>query len=231
MPRYDTVLLDADETLWDFSRSEGEALSRTLGRYALPPEARERYLEVNRALWAAFDRGEIDQGALTVQRFAVLCREYGVEADAAEMNEFYLSALGRAAYLLPGAAEFCRALAPCTLAIVTNGLSVAQRGRYVGTGMDKLIPHIFISQEMGARKPQREYFDRVLETLGEPERSRTVVMGDSPTSDILGANRAGLDCIWYNPKGRICPEGIAPTYTVTSYREAERVILGGEDRP
>ncbi len=226
MPGYDAVLLDADETLFDFSRSEREALGRTLERYRLPPEALERYLEVNRALWAAFDRGEISQKELTRRRFAVLCEEYGLEADPEGMNGFYLTCLGQAPYLLPGAEAFCRRLAGrCVLAIVTNGLSVAQRGRYTGTGLDKLIPHIFISQEVGSQKPQREYFEAVLSALALPAGSRTVVMGDSPTSDILGANRAGLDCIWYNPKGRSCPGGIVPTYTVTGYREAAEIIL------
>ena len=41
----------------------------------------------------------------------------------------------------------------CTLAIVTNGVIAAQRGRYNASPIQAYIPHLFISQEVGARTP------------------------------------------------------------------------------
>ena len=66
MPRYDYVLFDADNTLFDFDRAEAEALRTTLAEYGLPatPETEETYLAVNRALWAQFDRGEVSRSGL-----------------------------------------------------------------------------------------------------------------------------------------------------------------------
>ena len=70
MPRYDYVLFDADNTLFDFDRAEAEALRTTLAEYGLPvtPETEEVYLAVNRALWAQFDRGEVVYEARNVLR-------------------------------------------------------------------------------------------------------------------------------------------------------------------
>ena len=62
-----------------------------------------------------------------------------------------------------------------TLAIATNGLPGPQRGRYVRTGLDKLVPNLFISMELGAQKPQAEFFERVLEVLKVSDRRRTVM--------------------------------------------------------
>lgn len=223
MARYDYILLDADMTIFDFERSERESLRRTLDKHGLPctGEVEAAYLKINHALWDAFARGEVDQDFLVVERFEALSRIYDTGWDSARVNRDYLSGLGEEAHLLPGAMEFCLALKEwgLTLAIATNGMPVAQRGRYTRTGMDKVIPHLFISMELGVQKPLPAYFDKVCEGLGITDRSRAVMIGDSLTSDILGGNNAGLDTIWYNPKGAPLTGSARPTYTVGSYGE------------
>ena len=229
MARYDVVLLDADMTLLDFEKSEEMALHRVLEKWGLPTheEAKTTYSKINAALWDAFARGEVDQDELVVERFAALMRIYGEKGPAREVNRDYQTFLGEEAYLLPGAMEFCRALkeAGLTLAIATNGLPVAQRGRYVRTGMDQVIPNIFISMELGVAKPRPEYFDRVLEGLDVTDRSRVVMVGDSLTSDILGANRAGIDSIWFNPKGKHLSGQAVPTWQADSYERILEILL------
>lgn len=169
MPRYDYVLFDADNTLFDFDRAEAEALRTTLAEYGLPvtPETEETYLAVNRALWAQFDRGEVSREWLVVERFARLLRALGRSGDPAAMNHAYLTHLGEGAFLLPGAEELCRALAPCcTLAIVTNGVAMAQRARFEASPLRDVVPWLFISEEVGASKPDPAFFAPVLRALG-----------------------------------------------------------------
>ena len=228
MMRYDVILLDADMTLLDFERSEVEALRRTLTKWGLPcdEEAQRTYSKINSALWDAFARGEVDQDELVVERFAALMRIYGEVGPARQINQDYQTFLGEEAFLLPGAMEFCLALkeAGLTLAIATNGLPVAQRGRYTRTGLDKVIPHLFISMELGVAKPRPEYFDRVLEELKVTDRSRVVMIGDSLKTDIQGANRAGIDSIWYNPQGKEPSGPAVPTYTAESYGQILSIL-------
>lgn len=202
MARYDTVLFDADNTLFDFDKAEARALALTLSHYGFPEteSVRARYLAINRGLWAAFDRGEIPREALVVERFAALQREVGGSHDPGELNAYYISRLGEGADLLPGAASLVRALAPrCTLAIVTNGVARAQRGRFARSPLKDLIPWLFISEELGAQKPERAFFDAVLRAMDISDPSRTVVVGDSLSADIQGAINADLDSVWYNP--------------------------------
>lgn len=223
MGRYRTVLLDADMTIFDFERSERESLRRTLTAHGLTPtdEVEATYMKINHALWDAFARGEVDQDFLVVERFAALARAYHVDWDAARVNRDYLAGLGEEAHLLPGAMEFCSALRGMglTLAIATNGMPVAQRGRYTRTGMDRVIPHIFISMELGVQKPMPAYFDKVCAALDITDRSEVLMIGDSLSSDILGGNRAGIDTLWYNPKGAPLTGPARPTYTAASYGE------------
>lgn len=228
MARYDVILLDADMTLLDFTRSEREALRRTLTKWGLlyDETVQAAYSRINDALWTALARGEVDQDFLVVERFAALLRLYPGECAPQVLNHDYERFLGEEAYLLDGAEEFCRALsgAGLTLAIATNGLPAAQRGRYVRTGLDKWIPHLFISIELGAAKPQPAFFDRALEKLSVTDRSRVVMVGDSLESDILGANRAGLDSIWYNPSGKKLTGAAVPVWTAADYDEVLAIL-------
>ena len=229
MSRYDVILLDADMTLLDFERSEQEALRKVLLRYGLTPtpEVEATYSKINHALWDAFARGEVDQDFLVVERFDALARVYSMAWDSRQVNRDYLNALGEEAFLLPGAWEFCERLhnSGLTLALATNGLPAAQRGRYTGTGLNRLIPHIFISMELGSAKPRPEFFDRITEALGITDRSRVVMVGDSLSSDIAGGNRAGIDTVWFNPKGLPLTGSALPTYTVSDYEEICRILL------
>lgn len=228
--RYDVVLFDADNTLFDFDAAEAQALDLTLAEYGYPVDDKSRdcYLAVNRDLWARFDRGEVKREWLVVERFAALQRALGGHHDPAEMNTFYLARLAEAGCLLPGAEALCRALAPsCTLAIVTNGVASAQRGRFDRSPLKELIPWLFISEEVGYQKPQRQFFDTVLSAMSLPQSARIVVVGDSLTADILGAVNAGLDSIWYNPNGLPGRPDIVPTFEVRSFDQVLHLIVGG----
>ena len=83
MTRYDFVLFDADNTLFDFDRAEHEALKLALSAFSIPySEATEAlYVSINSALWAMLDRGEASREWLVVERFARLTAALGVEAD------------------------------------------------------------------------------------------------------------------------------------------------------
>ena len=228
--RYDVVLFDADNTLFDFDAAEAQALDLTLAEYGYPVDDKSRncYLAVNRDLWARFDRGEVKREWLVVERFAALQRALGGHHAPAEMNTFYLARLAEAGCLLPGAEALCRALVPtCTLAIVTNGVASAQRGRFDRSPLKELIPWLFISEEVGYQKPQRQFFDAVLSAMSLPPSARIVVVGDSLTADILGAVNAGLDSIWYNPNGLSGRPDIVPTFEARSFDQVLHLIVGG----
>lgn len=223
MARYEIILLDADMTLLDFARSQRGALSRTLEKWGLPDseETQGAYHKINSALWDAMARGEIDQDFLVIERFSALLRLLGADADPCRLNHDYECFLGEEAYLLPGAMEFCQTLSQTglTLALATNGLPRAQRGRYVRTGLDQVIPNLFISMELGASKPNPRFFQNILEKLSATDPSRVVMIGDGLATDILGANRANIDSIWFDPQNEPLTGAAQPTWIAHSYDE------------
>ena len=229
MRRFDFILLDADNTLFDFDLAEHQALRSAMTAHGLPftPETEGLYLSINRSLWAAFDRGEVEQDWLTVERFRRLNAALGGKSDPVRLNEDYLTALGRCNHLLPGALELCRELAQagCVLAVATNGVARVQRARMEASPLTAYIPHLFISQELGARKPQTAFFDPILKQLGVIDKSRCLMVGDSLTSDILGGQNAGLPTAWYDPRGKENKTAILPTCRVADHSELKEWIL------
>ncbi len=45
-------------------------------------------------------------------------------------------------------------------------------------------------------KPDPEVYDPVLEMMGNPQRAHVLAIGDSPHTDLAGAQAAGLDALW-----------------------------------
>lgn len=226
--RYDIVLLDADMTLWDFEASEKCALgdvTRSLG-VEITPEMEAYYHKVNDHMWHLFDLKEIGREELTTRRFAEYLTFLGIEGDPAEVNHRYEQFLGSYSIMLPGAEEMCRRLAEhCPLYILTNGLHTAQTGRFEKSPIKPYIREMFISQDMGTQKPDKEYFDKVFAAIGLTDKSRAVMVGDSLYSDIKGGINAGVDTIWYNPRHKAPDPEIPPTYEADTMEKIIKIIL------
>ena len=78
---------------------------------------------------------------------------------------------------------------------------------------------------MGVSKPSLEYFNIVLEKIKEPKES-CIVIGDSLSSDMLGAQNASMASIWFKPEGDIesAVKEYGIDYTADSYDEIINAI-------
>lgn len=229
MTKYKWLLFDADNTLFDFDAAQDFSLTRTLAHYGLEPtaERKGRFKAINAALWAAFDRGEISQEALVVERYARFLEQEGAEGDPAEWNDFGLHRLAENPVLLPGAEKLCYKLSQrYVLALVTNGVAFVQRQRLKSSPLERFFAdRVYISGEMGCRKPEKIFFEKALKDLGaERQSGKLLVIGDSLSSDIRGAFNARLDSLWFDRSGK--GEGHPkPTYRATSFADMEKLLL------
>ncbi len=227
--RYKTLLFDADQTLLDFASAEREALSDMLSFLGQPfgDKIARRYSEINHSLWKELERGEIERSSLSQKRFEILAKEYSLDSDPGQMADMYFSALAEKSNLIPGAYEVCRELSKtCRLYIITNGFKKIQEKRFGTSPLAPLFEGVFISEEIGADKPAREFFDAVASAIPQYNRAETLVIGDSLSSDIAGGLGAGLDVCWYNPACAAPPERIKINYIITELSELVGIAAG-----
>lgn len=225
---YRIALLDADNTLLDFSRSEHEALCDCLRKRGLPAhrEITDTYAKINDEHWKQLECGKMTREFLRINRFAVFFKTFGFDADPERMADDYLATLATKSYLLDGAFDFCQSLfGQCRMFIITNGNTAVQKGRFDPCPIAPFFENRFISEEMGCAKPEIEFFRSVASKIPDFDPADTLVIGDSLSSDIQGGINAGMDTCWYNPKRKPLNGSVSPTYIAHTFDDIRNIIL------
>ena len=155
--RYDLLLCDADDTLFDFGRAEENAFADACARMGL--EATDAllktYSDINAALWRLLEQGGITQAVLRVRRFEQFLEKIGrSDLDAQTMATAFTDSLGRQSVPIDGAVEaVARWSRIVPVIIVTNGIARVQHGRMDGSEVRHYIRGMVVSEEVGAAKP------------------------------------------------------------------------------
>lgn len=224
--KYTHFLLDADETVFDFVSAARKSFKYTLEQFSLPftEEKFLRFKAINDDLWREYERGAVSKAQLRVMRFERFFAETGICGDAEKVDGMYFDTLCNAGDLLNGAKQFLKELKERgKVYMITNGTTAAQKGRIRASGIGEFLDGVFISDELGVAKPEKAFFEAVLKSIGISGKN-CVVIGDSLTSDISGANNAGLDCIWFNPQGKKAEGKAFPDHIAYTYKEIIDII-------
>ena len=225
MQRYQWLLFDADGTLFDYDRAEKTALQETfrLTGVKFDPDYLAVYQRINHSAWQAVEKGELTVSVLKVRRFESLLETIGAAHPPEPFSACYLECLAACSELIEDAAEVLQALAgKYRMAILTNGLQAVQRPRLARSTIGRHFEEIVVSEEIGAAKPAREFFDTVWERLGHPSKKAALMIGDGWVSDIVGATQYGMDACWFNPGNKPRPTGAEITREIASLRELVR---------
>ncbi len=201
---YKALLMDVDGTLLDFDRAEAAAFVKVLAKYGLEPEERyvQEYHRINQECWEAFEVGQMERDDVLTVRFERFFGAHNLPVSGREAEDAYRVWLGEGAYLMEGALEILDYLKErYELYVVTNGVGATQRKRLKASGLSGYFRELFISEEAGSQKPQKEFFDYCFARIPDIRPEEMMVIGDSLTSDIQGGVNAGVDTCWFNPQG------------------------------
>jgi len=224
---YEIMFLDLDDTILDFHKAERIAISKTIRDFGIEPteDILTRYHIINKWHWEQLELGNLTRVQVLENRFAVLFEELGVTADKTACARAYERNLSIGHYFLPGAEEAVARLSQkYRLFLASNGTTSVQKDRITSANLDRFFEKIFISQQMGHNKPSKAFFDACFAQIPSFDRSKTLIVGDSLTSDIRGGNNAGIATCWVNPQGLPRREDIHVDYEIAALSELEELL-------
>ena len=198
------VLFDLDETLFDRTGSLRPFLADQRKRYpVLQPFEEEEFIS---QFLLRDQRGQVSKSI--VYRELLEAHSLGDTSSAAELHQDYANNFWRFAHAFPGMSEMFEQLSRAGIrtGIVTNGETHIQMRSLLALNLDRVIDTYLISQSEGLRKPDPKLFRLAAERLGvQPDEC--VFVGDSPISDISGAQRVGMKGVWF-PNGSTWPSDL-----------------------
>jgi putative hydrolase of the HAD superfamily len=109
-------------------------------------------------------------------------------------------------------------------ALITNSSMRSQRARLQDVGLDAVFAAVVISGEIGVAKPDPAIFATVLERIGLTA-AEVWHVGDSLSTDVAGAQAAGICSVWLNRTGQALTEADPiPDLQVNSLDEVAEML-------
>jgi len=227
MVKYEIIIFDADETLFDFNKSEREAFKNTMIEFNMEYDEDYHlkiYKEINSKLWKEIEAGSITQQQLKVERFKRLSVALNIDFDPIEFANGYAKNLANSSHLYNESLSLVEDLHKnYKLVIVTNGLTEIQDKRIRKSIIAKYFDDIIISEEAKVSKPDPKIFDIALKDIKDLDRSKVLMVGDSLTSDIQGGINFGIDTCWFNPHKIENETNFKPTYEISDIIDLKKI--------
>lgn len=219
--KYQWILFDADETLYDFPSFEG--LKRTLAPYGidLTPQELEDYEKINQPLWIKYQQQKLDIQDLKRLRFMNFSERTGI--DPLRLNDEFGEHMANVSKPLPNTMETLELLKnKVFMGIITNGCVAMQELRLAKTHTANFFKFVLSSEEAGIPKPNSEIFAQAFQKMQQIKpvnKNQILMVGDSLSSDIAGGNAFGVDTCWLNRNDNPEDFTIKPTYTIKNISE------------
>lgn len=228
--KYDIIIFDADETLFDFKKSERDAFKNTMLEFNINYDENYHlkiYKDINTAIWKELEDGLITQKKLKVERFKRLSNALNAGFDEVEFSKSYMKHLSYASFLYDDSVALIESLSKdYRLSIITNGLKDVQNNRIKRSIIGKYFDDIVISEEVEVSKPDPRIFEHALKNLNYTDKSKVLMVGDSLTSDIQGGLNFGIDTCWFNPNKIINRTEVKPIYEISNLMDLKKVLNG-----
>lgn len=201
MLKYQKLIFDADNTLFDFDQAEELALINSLQHHQLPvPDGLLAfYRRINVALWQQLDDKQINIQQLKQQRAEQLFEFVGQAVDHQQFSLHYLQELANQPILLADVETTLAQLATqAEMAIITNGLAHVQNKRFKQSSIQHHFGAMVISEEVGMAKPDAGIFAHTCELMGWSDPAEVLMVGDNYRCDVQGAVAFGMRACWFN---------------------------------
>jgi YjjG family noncanonical pyrimidine nucleotidase len=201
------LFFDLDHTLWDFDRNAFDCLSEIYKDFQLEAngikleEFFSNFTKVNKALWLALEKNEIEQESIRQQRFKLTLADLNLVIGgkvSSAMNDTFLKLLPNKTKLMEGCIDVLDTLkSKYALHILSNGYAKIQTKKLKNSGILSYFDKVITNDIANFRKPEKGIFDYSL-SRAKSIPNEVLMIGDSYLADIIGAKNAGWDTVHFS---------------------------------
>ena len=227
------VLIDIDNTLLSFTGYVKEAMREGFSFFGLKPYTEDMFPvfeKINNSLWRQIEQGTLTFEELEKCRWNLIFKELEIDFDGAIFEEYFREKLFYSAVPEDGAEDLLKYLSSkYTLCVASNGPYEQQMNRLRIGKMRAYFSYCFISSQIGAQKPGRQFFDHcfsILRENGFPELTpeEVIIIGDSISSDISGGIDYGMHTCLYQKNAIPEQSDSGADYVVNSLSEIKNIL-------
>jgi len=198
------LFFDLDHTLWDFDKNSAFAFETIFKERDFKislDDFLKIYIPRNQHYWKLYQVNQISHEELRYFRLKDVFDALQFEVSDAiihQLSEDYINYLPEYNHLFDGAIEILDYLKPnYKLHIITNGFASVQTKKLNNSNIGHYFDTITNSEMAGVKKPHPTIFDFAL-SLANASKEECLMIGDSYEADIVGAQEAGIEAIFFN---------------------------------
>ncbi|MBQ6791084.1 MAG: HAD family hydrolase [Paludibacteraceae bacterium] len=208
---YKAIFIDIDDTILDYIPCCREAFDAAIEKITdrftdrvqntelNSDELFELFFSISGRLFSEAKHGLHSVAEVMELYPAEFCEKAGYGPAAVEpFKHAFRAAWGTTHTLVPGAKDLLEALREkgYRLFAASNSFGYLQRSRLEHAGVLHLFEDTYISMDIGYDKPDIRFYEEALRRCGLPPHE-VLMVGDSMTTDIIGAQQAGLDTCFF----------------------------------
>ncbi len=220
------ILIDVDNTLLDFNKCAFVAMQTASKHFGiiLPKEVETVFHNVNDELWLEIEKNRLTREELHQTRWKIIFKRCNINFDGEKFEKVFVSHLKDTAIPVDGAFELLDYLTEkYPVYVASNATANQQRLRLKTVNMIDKFSGIFLSEEIGAEKPSKEFFSFCTNKIGV-NPSEIVMIGDSLSADVKGAKAYNIKTIWYNHNKNQIPDIPCFDFAVNSLKEIKNIL-------
>ena len=243
---YKAIFIDIDDTLLDYIPCCREAFDAAIGEIKIKNEELKitqseddlfrLFFEISGRLFSEAKRGLHTVAEVMELYPAEFIEKSGLANERAEemtdvFKHAFRAAWGNTHTLVPGAQEALEALQRkgYRLFAASNSFGHLQRSRLQHAGILHYFEDTYISMDIGYDKPDVRFYEEALRRCGLAA-NEVIMVGDSMTTDIIGAQQAGLDAIYFNRRNEPLASHLSSLAVIGSLAELEACVEAEEQR-
>lgn len=219
------VLIDIDDTIFDFEKCSKNAFKKTLKKLGLSYKEKDfsYFNEVNDILWSKQKLGEMNIEEVFTHRSNMMSKYFELDFEKEIFNNLFVEFLYDEIEMVDGIEDLLSYLSnKYQIYAASNGVYEMQVNRIKKSNLSKYFKDIFVSDKIGFEKPDKRFFQKIM-NITKFSNNDLIMIGDSIKSDIVGARNSKIKSIYFNKENKKISDKNF-TYQVKKLSEIKKIL-------